>query len=454
MSSFMNLLGGGNEPKGVPPMVAITVKVAGYTEDETRQWLLATIDDEEPRTIERWIGAMRDVDFFTDLPSRLPSTIASEEPDGDAATVLWDLLKTELQSDETDFKHRIAVLDNCVKEMGGLQRGDLHELNSMEAEQFLPFDHSGIADDNFPWHGCKFAANTILLLASKPNVEVKRAAVAPGSRSLGGCSVPSRTELHSMRWPYDLSKAFAAARYEAETNGTCTALSVFVTDVEIMRNPGKQGRPSTSRPGTFAHAFIITISPVGVYVLQAYGPLGYTLLQHLESEGSTFPMSFSDGEAWVHRFEEFAADLSGEWNEKVNAAYKFSFNVDLVKIGSMRIGSQLDAYFQVHPIEFDVSAVRTNFGLLPKKSSFPKRQCLDGQRAKSVQKVASRYKPDGGVKHYYVPQILRCGNCGIDAGKNTRCSSCKVVSYCCRDCQVKDWKAKHKSVCKDFYKGK
>jgi hypothetical protein len=460
MQSLMNLLGDDRgAPQGVPLPIAIAVYVGGYTEEETREWLLATIDDEDPQTIDCWIEAMREVGYFnvTDLPLSLPSASASAfegEQSGDAATLLWDSLKIELQFDESDFKHRVAVLDNCVKKMGDLQRIDIHELSSMEAEHLLPFKHSGITEDNFPWHGCKFAANAILLLVSKPNVEAKRSAVAPGSRSLGGLSLPSRTELHSMRWPYELSKAFAAARYEAETNGTCTALNVLVTDVEIMRNPGKQGSVFASRPGTFAHTFIMTVSPVGVYLLQAYGPLGYTLLQHLEDEGSTFPMSLSNGEAWVHRFEEFAADLSGKWNEKVNAAYSFCFNADLVKLGNMRLGSQLDAYSQVYSIEFDVNTVQDNFGLLPKKSSGTKRQCLDGRRAKSAQMVSCRYKADGGVKHYYVPKILRCGACGIDTGQNSICSSCKVVSYCSRDCQVKDWKAKHKVVCKNFCKRK
>lgn len=79
MQSVMNLLGDGRvAPEGVPAAIAIAVCVGEYTEDETRKWLLATIDDEEPRTIERWVRAMRDVDFFNsaNLPKCLPSTAA------------------------------------------------------------------------------------------------------------------------------------------------------------------------------------------------------------------------------------------------------------------------------------------------------------------------------------------------------------------------------------------
>jgi hypothetical protein len=62
-------------------------------------------------------------------------------------------------------------------------------------------------------------------------------------------------------------------------------LRIQVSDVEVMRNPGM-------RSGTFAHGCVMTVSPVGVYVFQSYGPRGYTLLQHMEQHHETFPLSF------------------------------------------------------------------------------------------------------------------------------------------------------------------
>lgn len=38
-----------------------------------------------------------------------------------------------------------------------------------------------------------------------------------------------------------------------------------------------------------------------------------------------------------------------------------------------------------------------------------------------------------------------CANCGIEANK--RCSRCKSVWYCCKECQVQHYKAGHKDVC-------
>ena len=44
-----------------------------------------------------------------------------------------------------------------------------------------------------------------------------------------------------------------------------------------------------------------------------------------------------------------------------------------------------------------------------------------------------------------------CASCGmIEAGECVlkQCGRCKLVSYCSKDCQVTDWKAGHKHVCK------
>lgn len=40
-----------------------------------------------------------------------------------------------------------------------------------------------------------------------------------------------------------------------------------------------------------------------------------------------------------------------------------------------------------------------------------------------------------------------CARCGHATAQLQACGSCKLVSYCSRDCQVKDWKAGHKAVC-------
>ena len=40
-----------------------------------------------------------------------------------------------------------------------------------------------------------------------------------------------------------------------------------------------------------------------------------------------------------------------------------------------------------------------------------------------------------------------CKNCGKEASKMQKCSRCRLVRYCSRDCQLADWK-EHKKSCK------
>jgi len=40
---------------------------------------------------------------------------------------------------------------------------------------------------------------------------------------------------------------------------------------------------------------------------------------------------------------------------------------------------------------------------------------------------------------------VRCGNCGLPA--ETKCSRCKLVRYCNKECQKKHWKRQHKRTC-------
>ena len=40
-----------------------------------------------------------------------------------------------------------------------------------------------------------------------------------------------------------------------------------------------------------------------------------------------------------------------------------------------------------------------------------------------------------------------CGNCLKDGGQFARCSGCKYVRYCSKNCQVEDWPS-HKQLCR------
>jgi len=41
-----------------------------------------------------------------------------------------------------------------------------------------------------------------------------------------------------------------------------------------------------------------------------------------------------------------------------------------------------------------------------------------------------------------------CNNEGCYKSRHHKCANCKLAFYCCKDCQVEDWSARHKRVCK------
>ena len=41
----------------------------------------------------------------------------------------------------------------------------------------------------------------------------------------------------------------------------------------------------------------------------------------------------------------------------------------------------------------------------------------------------------------------KCGSCGLPKPDMKKCSRCKTVVYCSKECQIKDWKAGHKHAC-------
>ena len=56
----------------------------------------------------------------------------------------------------------------------------------------------------------------------------------------------------------------------------------------------------------------------------------------------------------------------------------------------------------------------------------------------------AKMSDDELVRH--CKQFIRCDSCGQENPK-LRCSRCHLVHYCSRECQAKDWKREHKSVC-------
>lgn len=148
-------------------------------------------------------------------------------------------------------------------------------------------------------------ATTVMLLVSKTDNNSKKNAVRRISKMLGGTRIPDNATLKQVRDPYILTKAISKALYESKRDTSCIALLVNTTDVEIMNNPGSFFRGK--RPGTFAHAFVVLVYRDGMYILQGYGPRGYTLLQHMQTHDQQYSLSGEKALEWARFFETCSA---------------------------------------------------------------------------------------------------------------------------------------------------
>jgi hypothetical protein len=79
----------------------------------------------------------------------------------------------------------------------------------------------------------------------------------------------------------------------------------------------------------------MTVSPAGVYIFQAYGPRGYTLLQNMQDHSvggtkQTFPLSIEeDADIWIDTFEKSLVNLLASGPKKstmpTNSALKLTW---------------------------------------------------------------------------------------------------------------------------------
>jgi hypothetical protein len=73
----------------------------------------------------------------------------------------------------------------------------------------------------------------------------------------------------------------------------------------------------------------------------------------------------------------------------------------------------------------------------------------DEKNGISIMRVSNQVLKDMGGKEYGMKDLWqKCSNegCTTPMGNFKKCSKCKKVRYCCRECQVADWK-KHKPDC-------
>jgi hypothetical protein len=377
----------------------------------------------------------------------------------DPGFYLWETIHRELKQNEFGFKASMGEFDRLIKSKMTIQ--SIRERHRLIDPRCLPMYR-----ENVPWNGCKFVAAVVIHLSSSAEeLQSKIISVTTTSRSLGGCTIPSQKTIDSVNHVNTLENYFDKAIQRLDLDGACTVLVISIADVEVQYNPrSKNGR---QRPGTFAHMMSMTISPIGVYIYQGYGPIGYTLKEYMDKNAVKFPLSLSEATLFIKNFTKFfclAHDQGGGWTKDINGLYEDLFDVDLIKIGSMKIGSQFHPYMSVESNVFNLRTVQDNYTRNMPKFNQRKEACMDHLIASGV--TPNKHANfDGGIRRSYTPKFADypinttsdkvefdfkyCAYClySKSHGVLSICSQCRLVSYCCKEHQKAHWKASHKKIC-------
>lgn len=365
------------------------------------------------------------------------------ENNSDAGWYLHEKIQEELNIDEFSLKVRIAQIDEHTKRR--LTFDTIPRNVSPEVYE--------VAQRSIPWNSSKFS-NTVIMHLTCPveDMDARIVAITHTSLSLGGNKVPPKSTLDRISRANILSDVVQLARVKLETENISTVFAVSLFDVELLGNPSNQ---STPRATTFGHHFTMTISQCGAYIYQGFGPIGYTLKQYMINHPS--PLNWEQLDRFLDNLNQFMSRSvldKGYWTAESNHLYKVLFDVDLVSLGIMRVGSQFHPYLQVQSHPFTTQMVQSNINILP-RLTFPTVPCIDHEIASGIREC-SYLNVDGGVQRKYTPQFTSteysiqgniCNFCEFqDTNSLLKCGRCLMVSYCCREHQKKDWK-KHKHEC-------
>ena len=80
------------------------------------------------------------------------------------------------------------------------------------------------------------------------------------------------------------------------------------------------------------------------------------------------------------------------------------------------------------------------------------RLARDGSEESKAAQLLSKHDESGGSAEAKTGSVCGYGSCGAELKKPLVCARCKVVAYCSKECQIKDWKAGHKQACKSRVK--
>lgn len=145
-------------------------------------------------------------------------------------------------------------------------------------------------------------------------------------------------------------------------NGRSVVLGATLLDERSMN-------VSSAFKRTFSHSFAMVISFAGVYVYQAYGPMGYSLPEYLQRHEKL--LSHRQGREFVNKLTllmKLSYDHGCQWTESSNQLFSDLFEVDLISMGLMALGSPFEPFLVVEMHYFTAKMVYETANILPKSN--------------------------------------------------------------------------------------
>ena len=281
----------------------------------------------------------------------MSSALVRRESFVDPGEYLLHFLRRELKHNSLAFKAKIWKLHRHINSGESL-------ITFQSQHPRLEIDDVIASEECVPWDCSGFVSTLLMYLTTPYDDPAVKKVTSFYARMLWEERVNCQAEFRRCD---ALEIAYEHSLHVVE-NGRSVVLAVTLLDERNMN-------VSSAFNKTFSHAFTMIISFAGVFVFQCYGPLGYSFPEYLQKHEKLRPHRM--GREFVNNVTHLmksSYDNGYQWTESSNQLFTDLFEVDLVSLGHMTLGSPFEPFLVVELHYFTAKMVYETANILPKSN--------------------------------------------------------------------------------------
>lgn len=116
--------------------------------------------------------------------------------------------------------------------------------------------------------------------------------------------------------------------YDSVSIHTDSALTLGLSCLQAA----EAGNRNVERFASYAHSFVLFVSPKGVSIFQAWGQYGYTLQAWIQQNPA--PMTFDEAKDFANEYKGFCA--LGVWDAHTNGVYRRLLGLDFRSVATTK----------------------------------------------------------------------------------------------------------------------